>query len=193
LLATLWLTVTVAACSAGSGHSNGTSAIAEPGHSGNVESTAPLVSSTVSGRIYWPDGTPAMGVPIDIYPNGYPFGGQYGDGLEINGKTDGNGQYSITGCGCSSLGIELEIPAQMGNNDPVNGGNPCYIIMQTQTGSLTQEVSPGDRVNWVMVNMLCSADYITPDSLASVLETQKQDPYTNSSGTWQAARNRAGG
>jgi hypothetical protein len=142
----------------------------------------------VSGRIFWPDGQPAANVRVDFYPNGYPFGGQQYNPVQV--VTGADARYGLQGCGCAALGVTVDIPPS-GNGDAQHGGDSCYIMAATTGGQLTTAAT-GGTVNWRMIDMPCSQNYITPDSLRENIAIMQNDPLS-SGGTWQDARRRVEG
>lgn len=134
----------------------------------------------VSGVVYWPDGTPAAGAPLAVYPDGYPFAGRSGGATST--RTDAQGRYSLPGCGCSNLGISLSIPT------PQMAGNGCTIPAYSAHRRWTEPISPGEVLDWSLYDMPCVKNYVTPDTLDSTLQLLRQDPQAISSGPWRAAR-----
>lgn len=142
-------------------------------------------ATAVTGTIYWPDGQPAANATVDFYPNGYPYVGTIGGDGEVQGTTDSQGRYAITGCGCTAFGAEYHLDYSR------NGGNYCYIAMHADS-SYTVSASPGDVVNWTMVDMPCSRVYLNPSDLQGQLALMQAHPEITG-GSWQQARVNAGG
>lgn len=153
---------------------------------GAITSQEPAQSADVEGTITWPDGIPAANALIDFYPNGYPYGGQAG-GERL--QTDQQGRYTLGNCPCSDLGASYFLPIG-GGSAWNNGGNECIIMLATADGALTGPAQPGDDVNWQMVNMPCSSNYLRPDSLNQEIAAIQADPQQLSGGNWWEARAR---
>lgn len=179
----IFFVILLAACSSTGGHDGGAGS-AHSSFSSLSEDSGTPDSTDVTGTVTWPDGEPARNMVIVFYPNGYPFGGQSGGAVQDS--TDSQGQYTIRGCGCAALGATYHLGTSR------NGGNNCYIIMQTDNGSYAAAASPGDVVNWKMVDMPCSRNYLTPASAASSIALLRSHPEI-SGGSWQQARQRSGG
>lgn len=147
---------------------------------------SPVQSSAVTGTVRWPDGAPARNAMLDIYPQGYPYGGQSGG--EYAGTTDANGQYTINcgATGCTDLGMTFELTYAQ------NGGNYCYIIMRSDSNTYTVNAQPGGVINWTMMDMPCSRNYIMASSATNTIALLRANPQI-AGGSWQHARQETGG
>lgn len=143
--------------------------------------------SDVTGTVTWPDGTAAGNVKIEFYPNGYPYGGQSG-GEDV--VTDATGGYALSDCPCPDLGGLFTLAPSGG--DWAHGGNQCYIMLGTTNGALTTAVQPGTRLDWSMLDMPCSRNYLLPQKIREEVANIEADPQELSAGPWQNARDRVG-
>ena len=129
----------------------------------------------VSGMVIWPDGNPARGVRIALFPYNHRSAYSLSENPEYDINTDRSGRYTVQMCPCASLNAWLTI---LSFDSAFNNGNSCMIKMtpdgQHYTGVPAQ---PGQQINWMIGPKSC-------DRMLLEFDSAHDDP---SAATWRQA------
>ena len=150
-------------------------------------------------NVHWPGGSPASGAPVIVYPHGVG-GGSILDVDGFQGKADANGRFTVSGCPCQ-LSIWFYEPHDS-STDPFNGGRDCWIIATYNNQLDLVTATPGDILDWKILDIPCSSTPYNPRDAQSVFPGLLQQQSEVSAGqvgqdfgyagSWQQARARLG-
>jgi hypothetical protein len=126
-----------------------------------------LQGDFIQGTVYWPDGTPANNIVVDLFPAGPTHYGQ-APYTDVPTRADANGHYAQRLCGdqsapCPALDAYLVVKA---GNSPFNGGMDCFLLMAANGSQFDVQVSAPAQINWRVVTRQCGNGPIYPSSLA---------------------------
>jgi hypothetical protein len=102
----------------------------------------------ISGTVVWPDGNPARGVRIALFPYNHRSAYSLSENPEYDIDTDRSGRYVVQMCPCASLNAWLTI---LSFESAFNNGKSCMIKMTPDGQHYTGvPVQPGQQVNWMI-------------------------------------------
>ena len=109
-------------------------------------------SNPTFGTVYWPDGTAASNVLLDLEPAPGDQLTYFGD-VEV--ATDSYGGYQVNFCPCPQMMGVLVLPVSLAH------GAPCTVIMaaggQSYAGVSAQ---PSQEVDWMVAPIRCNGNGI---------------------------------